>query len=251
MICYILLICSLILLFNYFYRPTEHFIEKCYKDVSNKMSNGNTVFFDNNLINTLYSTNSSNIQHKKDIEILDVITKLNEYNGTKISSSKKWEDHNDLYTNLQTRGDEIFRDLHKNLDSSNVNIQLKKQLVDNQFKDIQNNVSKLLGQTQNSGIENRLKPTILKTVDLEINKKTIEKAKEMNIPNFINRTEFNTGSSAYDWQYIEDSNTPVRLNAQTGKLECYSINNIKCETDYRSKFGNNIIHIDNTKLNNF
>ena len=247
MICYILLICSIILLFYYVYKPKEHFLEKCYKDISNKTSNGNTVFFDNNLINTLYSTNSSNIQHKKDIEILDVLPKLTEYNNSKISSSKKWEDHNDLFTNLKTRGDEIFRNLHKNLDDSNVNIQSKKQLVNNQFKDIQNNVNKFLVQSNNSGIENRLKPTILKTVDLEINKKTIEKTKEMNIPNFMNRTEFNSGSSAYDWQYIEDSNTPVRLNAQTGKLECYSIDNIKCETDYRSKFGNNMIHIDNTK----
>ena len=55
MICYILIIFSLLLVFYYTIEKKEHFIEKCYKNISNKMKNGTKKYFDNTLIDTIYS----------------------------------------------------------------------------------------------------------------------------------------------------------------------------------------------------
>jgi hypothetical protein len=247
MICYILIIFSLLLLYYYTIERKEHFIEKCYKNISNRMKNGGTKYFDNTLIDTIYSDHESNIQHKTDIQVLDVLPLLKEYNVNKISSNNKWEEHNDLYTKYKYNMEGVFNDLHQKVDNKKKEIDNKKKDLDSKLMVIQDKSNSIIKKSNNEGIENRLKPSVLKNIDIELYKKTLNKVQDSSIANFINRTELNSVSNAYNWQYIEDNNTPVRINAKTGKVECYSVDNIKCETDYRNKNGNNMYHVDNAK----
>jgi hypothetical protein len=247
MICYILIIFSLLLVYYYTIEKKEHFIEKCYKNISNKMKNGTTKYFDNTLIDTIYSDYESNIQHKTDIQVLDVLPSLKDFNLNKNSSNKKWEEHNDLYTKYKYNMEGIFNDLHQKVDNKKKEIESKKMDLDSKLMVIQDKSNSIIKKSNNEGIENRLKPAVLLNINNEINKKTLNLVRDSSFFDFINRTELNSLSNAYNWQYIEDNNTPVRINAKTGKVECYSVDNIKCETDYRNKHGNNMYHIDNAK----
>jgi hypothetical protein len=228
--------------------PMNNVKEKCHKNVYNKLSNGKKTFFSNEMIDTAFdldrhfekAINNNNESNDK-LKILNSSVK---------SSTNSYNTHNDLYHKYNNNLESIFNELNRNMDVSKSLIDGKKMAVDSKFSDISNKVNNMVSNVKSSGIENKLKPIVTNQIDRQLVEKSTKAAEDYNVGGkMLNRVSTNN-SKIYEWQFVEKahSNAVLRINAETGDVECLSYDGKNCVNDYKSKYGNNMTNIKSDEV---
>ena len=244
----ILLVCSLLLLFYFFHKQQEHFTEKCIKDTSNMLSNGINTFFTNEMVDTKYNLDH---QYNKVVNVNnETNANLGILNNAVKSSIKKYNNNIDLYNNFNNDLVGILDELTRKLDISNSVIAGRKMGVDSKFTNITNKVNSMVGTIQSSGIENKLKPIIINQIDRELVEKATKVAEDYNVGAKMSNRINTQNSKIYEWQFVEkaDDNAVLRVNAETGDVECFSYDGKNCVKDFKSKYGNNMFNIKSDEV---
>ena len=105
--------------------------EKCKKDTYNKLSDGTKTFFSNEMVSTAFDLNSkfnkviSNDDNAK--------VNLGNLNESVKSSTKKYNEHNELYNRFNNDLEGIYNELNRNLDNNKGLIDGRKMGVDSKF----------------------------------------------------------------------------------------------------------------------
>jgi len=249
MICYILLFISLLILFYYYkhrIKKKEYFKsdnnETCYKDISNILSDGNKTFFTNEMLNNKLDHKSQleKIIHHNKNETNDELSKLN--NSIK-SSTKKYNQHNNLNNKYKNDLIGVFNEINRNLDNSKSLIDARKMDVDYNLTQIQNKANSMVGSVKSSGIQNKLTSIINPEIDQQLIEKSNKAAEDYNIGAKMTNRINQDNSKIYEWQIIDGHSSPFRINAETGEVECLSYDGINCEWNYKNKYGNNMTNI--------
>jgi len=215
--------------------------EKCVKDTYNNLSDGTKTFFSNEMINTKLDLNKqfdkvidNNNQTDKDLRIL---------NSTIKSSTKKFNEHKELYNRYNNDLVGIYNDLNRNLDNNKGLVDGRKMQVDNKFNDITNKVNSMVGSVKTSGIKNKLSAIINPEIDKQLVQKSTKAAEDYNIGGKMSNRINTKNSKIYEWQIVPGYTCPFRVNAETGEIECLSYDGINCEWNYYNKYGNNMTNI--------
>ena len=255
MICYVLLISSLLILFYYYkypYKEIENFKsnakEKCKKDEYNTLSDGTTTHFSNEMIDTTVDKNkhfdkiiNTNNDTNENLDIL---------NKTVKSSTKKFNDHKDLYNRFNNDLEGIFNELSRNLDNNKGLVDGRKMGVDSKLTEITNKVNSMVSSVKSSGIQNKLTPIITHQIDKALVEKSTKAAEDYNVGAKMANRINTTNSKIYEWQFVEkaDDKAVLRVNAETGDVECLSYDGQNCVRDYKSKYGNNMTNIKSDEV---
>ena len=256
MICYVLFISSLLILFYYYKYPLKKKIEnfklnekeKCKKDTNNTLSDGTKTYFSNEMIDTIVDKNK---QFEKVIDTNDETNgNLDILNKSVISSTKKYNQHKDLYTRYNNDLEGIFNELDRNLDKNKGLIDGRKMGVDAKFSEITNKVNSLVGSVKSSGIQNKLTPIITNQIDKALVEKSTKAAEDYNVGAKMSNRIDTTYSKIYEWQLMDNINDTgvFRINAETGEVECLSYDGKNCVRDYKSKYGNDMTNIKSDEV---
>ena len=215
--------------------------EKCIKDTYNTLSDGTKTFFSNEMINTKLDldkqfdkvTNNNN-QTNQDLRIL---------NSTIKSSTKKFNDHKELYNRFNNDLVGIYNELNRNLDNNKGVVDGRKMQVDSKFLDITNKVNSMVGSVKTSGIENKLTAIINPEIDKQLVQKSTKAAEDYNVGGKMSNRINTKNSKIYEWQIVPGYTCPLRINAETGEVECLSYDGKNCQWNYTNKYGNNVTNI--------
>ena len=222
--------------------------EKCKKDTYNKLSDGTKTFFSNEMVSTAFDLNS---QFNKVINNNnDTNVNLGILNKSVKSSTKKYNEHKDLYNRFNNDLEGIYNELNRNLDNNKSLIDGRKMGVDSKFSEITNKVNSMVGSVKSSGIENKLTPIITNQIDRQLVDKATKAAEDYNVGAKMANRISTTNSKIYEWQFVEkaDDNAVLRVNSETGDVECLSYDGKNCVIDFKSKYGNNMTNIKSDEV---
>ena len=222
--------------------------EKCKKDTYNQLSDGTKTFFSNEMVNTTFDLNSKFdkvINNNNDTNVnLDILNK------TVKSSTKKFNDHKDLYNRFNNDLEGIYNELNRNLDNNKGLVDGRKMGVDSKFTEITNKVNSMVSSVKSSGIQNKLTPIITHQIDKALVEKSTKAAEDYNVGSKMANRINTKNSKIYEWQFVEkaDDNAVLRVNAETGDVECLSYDGKNCVRDFKSKYGNNMTNIKSDEV---
>jgi hypothetical protein len=220
--------------------------EKCIKDTYNKLSDGTKTFFSNEMINTKLDLDkqfdkviNNNTETNNNLGIL---------NKTVKSSTKKFNHHNELYNRFNNDFVGIFGELNRTLDVNKSLIDGRKMGVDTKFAEITNKVNSMVGSVKSSGIQNKLTAIINPQIDKQLVENATKAAEDYNVGGKMMNRINTSNSKIYEWQIVDGYTCPLRINAETGEVECLSYDGKNCEWTYTKKYGNNITNIKSDEV---
>jgi CPW-WPC domain-containing protein len=218
---------------------TENF-ENCYLNVSNTAKNGDKTYFTNNMLDN-YFDRKERISGLKNTDNNTVQTLIN-YKKNIFQSNDEFNKLNNEYNTFNNNIDQQFNKLNNNLTSKIQEAKTLKQSAINKFNTIDTNMSKLVGDS-NSTLDEKLKPIVNSSINSNLDKISDNTINTINSTNMFNNRMTLAPSDINSWKIVPGYTAPMRIDPESGNVQCLSYDGNSCDWNYIQQNGNDISKI--------
>jgi len=200
--------------------------ESCYLNVGNTKKNGDTTFFTNFMMDTYFDRNSA-LNNLKNVDN-NTIKTLRNYQSNIFKSNDEYNRLNNEYNNLNNNIDREFNRLQSELNTKINVANTKKQESTNKFNTIDRNMSSVFNDRTVS-LDNSIKPLVTNAITNNLNQIGDSVVDNINSTTIFNNRMTSTSSNINNWQNIPGMSSPMRIDPETGNVQCLSYDGRNCQ----------------------
>lgn len=222
-------------------KKSEHFEQKkCLGKVSSKMNNGKHGYYSNFMLNT-FSNFDTVFGFLKDKSV-KALNALNQY---KVDLEQAYEIDNNTRQNLiatTDNVDQVSTTVRNMINNKITSYDNEKTSTEAKFQRIDSNANSLTTIDQNevinkvTGVVNRkAKSQFQRRVTGAVNSNKFQAPFQNIIAQKVSTKAFNNTKDVnpYNWQCEPNIiGAPIRINSETGRIECLSTNGANCDTNF-------------------
>ncbi|NBV14891.1 MAG: CPW-WPC domain-containing protein, partial [Sphingobacteriia bacterium] len=223
----------------------EH-LENCQYGQGCATKNGD-VFFSNSMFSSYFQKDQA-LNHLEEDNI-KTRKKLDDYKSNVLNSDAEYATLESQYHTFNNNMDNEFRKLHNQLEQNRQKANQSKQNATAKFNSIDNKMDIMVGSPSDD-LESKLKPFVETSIQTNLNKITNNAIDDVEKqPGLRNRWSSSGSANINSWQIIPGYGSPMRVDPETGNVQCLSYNGRDCEWGYVSNHGNNLNKIETNKVN--
>lgn len=145
--------------------------------------------------------------------------------------------------------DNEFKKLHNQLEKNKEKAKQSKQSATAKFNSIDNAMNRMVG-SPGDDLESKLKPFVDTAIQTNLNKLTNNAIDDVERqPGLRNRWTAQGGSgNIHNWQIIAGLGCPMRVDPESGNVQCLSYDGVSCEWNYVSRNGQDLSKIDTSRV---
>jgi len=224
---YILIFFIIVILLSYS-RTKDNIedFENCYLNVSKMKKNGNSTFFTNNMIDTYFDRNNA-LNNLKNVDNRTIQT-LKNYQKNVFKSNDEYNRLNNEYITLNNNIEQQFNNIQNELNRKINEANTKKQESTNKFNTIDRNLSGLFNERTVS-LNNSITPVVNSAISNNLNEISNNAINNINNTTIFNNRLSSTASNINTWQNIPGMGSPMRIDPETGNVQCLSYDGRNCQ----------------------
>jgi CPW-WPC domain-containing protein len=223
----------------------EH-LETCQFGQGSATSKGNAFF-----TNSMFSSFFQRDQPLNQLEANNVITRkqLDDYKTNVLRSNSEYAGLESQYNAFNNNMDNEFRKLHNQLEKNKEKAKQSKQTATAKFNSIDNKMNAMVG-SPGDDLESKLKPFVDTAIETNLNKLANTAIEDVaRQPGLRNRWSSLGSGNIHNWQIIPGLGCPMRVDPESGNVQCLSYNGRDCEWNYVSQNGQDLSKIDTSRVN--
>jgi CPW-WPC domain-containing protein len=225
--------------------PSKEYFENCYLNVNNANKNGSKTFFTNFMLDE-YLNKNGRIDRLKENN-METTKTLTDYKKNVYAGNTEYNRLNTEYNLFNNNMEGEFNKLNVALQNKIDETKKLKQSAITKFNKIDNNMVKVLGNPEGS-LDTKLKPF----VDTSI-KKSLDQIRDQSLNNIDSDKLFNNRMSQVtsdinNWQIIPGYGCPMRVDPNSGDIQCLSYDGKNCEFNFVKENGSDLFKIQNDKV---
>jgi CPW-WPC domain-containing protein len=224
----------------------EH-LENCQYGQKSATAKGSAFF-----TNSMWSSFFQRDQALNQLEENDVKTrkKLDDYKTNILRSNSEYAGLESQYNAFNNNMDTEFRKLHNQLEKNKEKAKQSKQTATDKFNSIDNKMNAMVG-SPGDDLESKLKPFVDTAIQTNLNNLANTAIDDVaRQPGLRNRWTAQAGSgNIHNWQIIPGLGCPMRVDPESGNVQCLSYDGRNCEWNYVSQNGQDLTKIDAGRVN--
>jgi CPW-WPC domain-containing protein len=222
---YVLIGFLIVFLMSYTKNKSKENFENCYLNVGNTKKNGNKTFFTNMMVDSYFNRQEA----LNNVQTVDnnTIKSLQEYKKNIFSSNDQYNRLNNQYNTFNNDIDQQFNKINNDLNNKISEAKTQKDNAINKFNTIDSNMSKIVSNG-NSTLDSKLKPIVTSTINNNLNQISDNSINNINTNSVFNNRMTNTASNINNWQNIPGFGSPMRIDPETGNVQCLSYDGRNC-----------------------
>jgi hypothetical protein len=174
---------------------------------------------------------------------------LDEYKANILKSTSEFAGLESQYNVFNNNMDIEFRKLHKQLEQNKEKAKQSKQTATAKFNAIDNRMNVMVG-SPGDDLESKLKPFVDTAIQTNLNKLANTAIDDVaRQPGLRNRWSSLGSGNIHNWQIIPGLGCPMRVDPESGNVQCLSYNGRDCEWNYVSQHGTDLSKIDTRRVN--
>ena len=223
---------------------TENF-ENCYLNVGNTKKNGDKTYFTNNMLDNYFDRKEriSGLQNTDN----NTVQTLTNYKKNIFQSNDEYNKINNEFNTFNNNMDQQFNKLNNNLTSKIQEAKTLKQSAINKFNTIDTNMSKVVGDAD-STLDEKLKPLVNSSINSNLDKISDNTINNINSTNMFNNRMTLAPSDMNTWKIVPGYTAPMRIDPESGNVQCLSYDGIDCDWNYIQQNGNDLSKIKTDRV---